>query len=89
MKEDQAEVVEPPLPPWDPRGPQPADPSAPGENVRDHKNITIPTKMSTITTMKMLTIVDNCSGRRGELKSREGGSGKEETDRQRLEGQRL
>ena len=57
MKEDQAEVVEPPLPPWDPRGPQPADPSAPGENVRDHKNITILTKMSTITTMKMLTIV--------------------------------
>ena len=88
MKEDQAEVVEPPLPPWDPRGPQPADPSAPGENVRDHKNITIPTKMSTITTMKMLTIVDY-SGRRGELESREGGSGKEETDRQRLEGQRL
>ena len=87
MKEDQAEVVEPPLPPWDPRGPQPADPSAPGENVRDHKNITIPTKMSTITTMKM-TIVDY-SGRRGELKSRKGGSGKEETDRQRLEGQRL
>ena len=33
MKEDQAEVVEPPLPPWDPRGPQPADPGAPGENV--------------------------------------------------------
>ena len=86
MKEDQAEVVEPPLPPWDPRGPQPADPSAPGENVRDHKNIT--TKMSTIATMKMLTIVDY-SGRRGELESREGGSGKEETDRQRLEGQRL
>ena len=36
----------------------------------------------------MLTIVDY-SGRRGELESREGGSGKEETDRQRLEGQRL
>ena len=88
MKEDQAEVVEPPLPPWDPRGPQPADPSAPGENVRDHKNITILTKTSTITTMKMLTIVAY-SGRRGELESRKGGSGKEETDRQRLEGQRL
>ena len=27
------EVVEPPLPPWDPRGPQPEDTNAPGENV--------------------------------------------------------
>ena len=49
MKEDQAEVVEPPLPPWDPRGPQPADPGAPGENVNccnecDQKMLMIKTK---------------------------------------------
>ena len=50
MKEDQAEVVEPPLPPWDPRGPQPADPGAPGENVNccnecDQKMLMIKTMM--------------------------------------------
>ena len=81
MKEDQAEVVEPPLPPWDPRGPQPADPGAPGENV-SYCNECEQNYGDDIDDV-------HCSGRRGQLKSREGGSREEEADRQRLEGQRL
>ena len=78
VKEDQAEVVEPPLPPWDPRGPQPADPGAPGENVSCCNECDQDVNDDV-----------HCSGRRGQLESREGGSREEEADRQRLEGQCL
>ena len=46
-----------------------------------------------VTKMLMIKDIDiddvHCSGRRGQLESREGGSREEEADRQRLEGQCL
>lgn len=87
VKEDQAEVVEPPLPPWDPRGPQPADPGAPGENVNHCNECDQDVNDQNYGDIDIDDV--HCSGRRGQLKGREGGSREEEADRQRLEGQRL
>ena len=88
VKEDQAEVVEPPLPPWDPRGPQPADPGAPGENVNNCNECDQDVNDQNYGDGDYIDDAHR-SGRRGQLESREGGSREEEADRQRLEGQCL